>query len=341
MDESQLRQAIACFPHVDLGFFPTPLQECPRLTRLLKGPRILMKRDDCAGLAFGGNKTRHLEFSMADALAQNADVVVAGAALQSNYCRQTAAAAARLGLRSYLVLSTIGRPHVIQGNYLLDYLLGAEIEVVDVPMGEPLLARMREVASELREQGLSPYILLEPPRCDDLGALSYANAVLELREQLDRLETKADYIYCAAAGPTQAGLVVGVKALGMSTKVHGVTPIRWEYDLKVDVANNANRVYQLLKLETRTAPQDVLNWDDYVGQKYGQPTAEGLEAIRVLARTEGILLDPVYTSKAMAGLIDHINKGVIARDNTVVFIHTGGTPALFAYASELGLPKEN
>src|SRR5215469_9276286 len=149
MDDNQLSQTIASFPRVELGFFPTPLHECPRLTRLLKGPRILMKRDDCSGLAFGGNKTRHLEFSMADALAQNADVVVAGAALQSNYCRQTAAAAARLGLRSHLVLTRAVGLDTIQGNYLLDRILGAEIEVVDLPIGEQLLVRMKEAAAEL------------------------------------------------------------------------------------------------------------------------------------------------------------------------------------------------
>ena len=337
MDENQLNEAISGFPRVQLGFFPTPLHECPRLTRLLKGPRILMKRDDCSGLAFGGNKTRHLEFSMADALAHNADIVVAGAALQSNYCRQAAAAAARLGLRSYLVLTRAGRPDTIQGNYLLDRILGAEIEVVDLPMGEALLARMKEAASELRRRGLSPYILLEPPRCDDLGALSYAQAILEIRQQLKESMIEADYIYCAAAGPTQAGLLVAVKALSMSTEVRGITPIRWGYDLRTDVADNANRLSKLLHVQLQISPQDVLNWDDYVGERYGKPSPEGVEAIRVVARTEGVLLDPVYTGKAMAGLFDHIRKGLLATDSTVIFIHTGGTPALFAYGSEIDL----
>ena len=337
MDENQFSQAIASFPRVELGFFPTPLHHCPRLTQLLKGPRILMKRDDCSGLAFGGNKTRHLEFSMADAVAQNADIVVAGAALQSNYCRQTAAAAARLGLRSYLVLTRAGRPDTIQGNYLLDRILGAEIEVVDLPMGEPLLARMKEIASELRARGFSPYILLEPPRCDDLGAISYAQAMLEMHQQLKKSEVRADYIYCAAAGPTQAGLIVAAKALGLPIEIRGITPIRWDYDLKTDVANNANRVFQLLNIPLQISPQEVLNWDDYVGETYGKPTPDGVEAIRVVARTEGILLDPVYTGKAMAGLFDHIREGLIAVDRTVIFIHTGGTPALFAYVSELKL----
>lgn len=337
MDENQLSRAIATFPRVDLGFFPTPLHECPRLTRVFDGPRILMKRDDCSGLAFGGNKTRHLEFSFADALAQKADIVVAGATVQSNYCRQTAAAAARLGLRSHLVLTKAGRPDTIQGNYLLDRILGAEIEIVDLPLGEPLLARMKEAASELRDRGFSPYVLLEPPRCDDLGALSYARATLELCQQLRTLKLKADYIYCAAAGPTQAGLIVAVEALGMSTEVRGITPMHCEYNLKADIAGNVNRVFQLLDIEVKISAEYVLNWDDYVGERYAKPTSEGLEAIRIVARTEGILLDPVYTGKAMSGLFDHIRQGLVPRDSVVVFIHTGGTPALFAYGSELEL----
>lgn len=337
MDENQLSKAIANFPRVQLGFFPTPLHECPRLTQFLKGPRILMKRDDCSGLAFGGNKTRHLEFSMADALAQKADVVVAGATLQSNYCRQTAAAAARLGLRSYLVLTKDGQPDTVQGNYLLDRILGAEIEIVDLPIGGPLVERMKEAASKLRRRGFSPYILLEPPRCDDLGALSYAEALIEIRQQLEGYKIEADYIYCSAAGPTQAGLMVAAKALNLPLQVCGITPLRGDYDVKIDVADNANRLFKLLDIQLQLSPQDVLNWDDYVGERYGKPSPEGLEAIRVVARTEGILLDPVYTAKAMAGLFDHVRRGMVAAHSTVVFIHTGGTPALFAYASELDI----
>lgn len=335
MNEVLLANAIAKIPHVKLGFFPTPLHECPRLSESLKGPRILMKRDDCSGLAFGGNKTRHLEFSMAHALAQRADMVIVGAAVQSNYCRQTAAAAARLGLRCHLVLTRAPRPEILQGNYLIDRVMGADIELVDATIGEALDLCMQEAATRLRQQGWSPYILRERPRCDDLGALSYAKAVLEMHQQLRDLAIHADYIYCAAAGPTQAGLLVGVKALKMATLVHGITPIRWDYDLKVDVTDNANRVFKLLDVPLELLPEEVLNWDEYVGEAYGEPTLEAMEAISTVARTEGILLDPVYTGKAMAGLFDHIRTGLLPRDSTVIFLHTGGTPALFAYASEL------
>jgi 1-aminocyclopropane-1-carboxylate deaminase/D-cysteine desulfhydrase-like pyridoxal-dependent ACC family enzyme len=196
---------------------------------------------------------------------------------------------------------------------------------------------MKEAAAELERRGFSPYILLEPPRCDDLGALSYVEALLEIRQQLKASKMEADYIYCSAAGPTQAGLMVGSKALNLPVKVCGITPLRGDHDLKIDIADNANRLFKLLGIQLQLSPRDVLNWDDYVGEMYGKPSPEGLEAMRVVARTEGVLLDPVYTGKAMAGLFDHIRKGMIAANSTVVFLHTGGTPALFAYASELDL----
>lgn len=340
MDDKELADAIARFPRVDLGFFPTPLQECPRLTRFLKGPRILMKRDDCTGLAFGGNKTRHLEFGLGEALAQKADIVVAGAALQSNYCRQAAAAAARFGLRCRVVLTRAGQPSTIQGNCLLDHILGAEVELVDLPMGEPMQVHMKEVGSELRRRGFSPYVLLQRPRCEVLGALSYARAMHELKQQMNEAGITADFLYCSAVGPTQAGLIVGARALSMKIEVRGIAPIRWGYDLRADIAATANRLSELLNLQAQISTQDVPNWDEYVGERYGKPTPEGLEAIRVVARTEGVLLDPVYTGKAMAGLIDHIRKGLLPRDKTVVFLHTGGAPALFAYATELGYEQD-
>ncbi len=336
VDVHTLEKIISRFPRVSLGFFPTPLHDCPRLTKLLKGPRILMKREDCTGLALGGNKTRHLEFSMGEALAQKADILLAGAGIHSNYCRQAAAAAARLGLQCHFILARVGQINpAIQGNYLLLHLLGAHIELADVPMGEPVQVLLRKAEEELRSQGHRPYGLLTRPRCEMLGALSYVLAFLELQRQLKNIQVEADYIYLAAGGPTPAGLLWASKALGTQLRIHSVAGIKWGYDIKVDIATTANRLSEWLGLPLVISREEVLAWEEYVGDGYGYATPDGLAAIRTVAQTEGILLDPVYTGKAMAGLIDHIRQGIIAPDKTVVFLHTGGTPAIFNFAGEL------
>lgn len=331
----QLREMLRELPRVELAHKPTPLEECPRLSEALGGPRILMKRDDCTGLALGGNKARQLEFTLGEALAQGADLIVHGAASQSNHCRQAAAAAAKLGLRMVLVLARDAKSMPVEGNLLLDYILGAEVRLVEASgPGAELNEIKEQVAQEYRAEGYKPFVIA-PPISTTLGAAAYADCLLEICDQLDERGIQASHLVVSSAGATQSGLVLANRAIGAGLKIMGIAPIRWPYDTATDMAETANRLAERLSLELRLEPEEVYNTDAYVGEVYGIVTKEGVEALRLVARTEGILLDPSYTAKAVAGLMDLVRRGEIESDATVVFLHTGGTPALFAYAEEL------
>jgi 1-aminocyclopropane-1-carboxylate deaminase/D-cysteine desulfhydrase-like pyridoxal-dependent ACC family enzyme len=347
-----LRRAIARLPRVPLANLPTPLDDCPRLSAALGGPRIMIKRDDLTGLAFGGNKTRKLELNFGEARQRGADVVVGTAAAQSNHCRQTAAAAARLGLACHLLLrggQKDGRP--AQGNLLLDDLLGAEVRLL---YGEALERWPETVAAymeELRGRGHVPYQVMNTLESDRLGAVAYMAAFLELQEQLrDVAQREAGreaargaqargrspgWIYLASLGGTGGGLALAAKLLAPEMRVVCFTPMDSVALRLPKLLAEANAAAELLGIPERLEAGDVTMHDETIGAGYGIPTAEGTQALRLVARQEGILLDPVYTAKAMAGLIDHIRRGVIGRDETVVFLHTGGLPALFAYNGEL------
>ena len=328
----QLCEKIAQLPQVDIGHFPTPLEECPRLSEELGGPRIFIKREDCSGLAFGGNKVRQLTFTIGDGVNQGADTIIQGAASQSNHCRQAAAASAKLGLKCYLRLARDNKS-VRQGNVLLDELSGADVEFVDASMGSELDAIKYALAEELKEKGLKPYVLAAP-RSTALAAVAFAWCIAEIHEQQEAIGIDADWIYAASAGGTQGGLILGTKVLGMEMKPFGIAPIGWP-DRVERIRNAANDAAGILGLDLVINDDDVRNSDDYVGEDYGVLTPECVDALKLMARTEGIFLDPSYTSKALSGLIDHIQKGRISADETVIFLHTGGTPALFAYNEEL------
>lgn len=330
----QLREMLDRVPRLSLAKLPTPLDEAPRFSKALGGPRILIKRDDLTGLALGGNKSRMLEFRMANAIKEGADCIVGGAAAQSNDCRQTSAAAAKLGLKMYLVLKE-QRKRVEaypQGNLLLHQLFGAEVTVIGRNEDIDQRQKIKELGERLRQEGHKPYYAL-----DDfyLWAVGYVDCFLELYDQLDQLNVQPQHIYVCANLMSQSGLMVGKAAVGSAVNVVGINPGWHRPDTiqrLVDLANEAGR---FLGLDVDFTAQDVANTDAYVGEGYGQPTEAGIEAIKLLARTEGILLDPVYTGKGMAGLIDHIRQGKIGKDETVVFIHTGGVPALFGYNEEI------
>ena len=328
----QLCEKIAQLPQVDIGHFPTPLEECPRLSEELGGPRIFIKREDCSGLAFGGNKVRQLTFTIGDGVNQGADTIIQGAASQSNHCRQAAAASAKLGLKCYLRLARDNKS-VRQGNVLLDELSGADVEFVDASMGSELDVIKYALAEELKEKGLKPYVLAAP-RSTALAAVAFAWCIAEIHEQQEAIGIDADWIYAASAGGTQGGLILGTKVLGMEMKPFGIAPIGWP-DRVERIRNAANDAAGILGLDLVINDDDVRNSDDYVGEDYGVLTPECVDALKLMARTEGIFLDPSYTSKALSGLIDHIQKGRISADETVIFLHTGGTPALFAYNEEL------
>ena len=336
IERSDLAARIGELPRLKLANLPTPLEHCPRLSKALGGPQIYLKRDDLTGLAFGGNKTRQLEFLFPQILAAKPDTVIAGAYTQSNWCRQITAASVKLGLKVRLVLVHGVKGPVNQGNLLLDRLMGADVKIVeldDMHELEPLLEAEAEV---LRREGRRPYVI-QPfaMSTQAISAVGYVNALLELDQQLESAGLKADYIYVAGANVTPAGLLLGLKALGRQTKVISICPIRWADDRAEDIARIAGTAAELLQLPVAVERYEVAVDEGYIGERYGLVTPAGREAFRLVAQTEGIFLDPVYSSKAMSGLIDHVRTKRLKPSDTVVFIHTGGNPALFAYADEL------
>ena len=337
----QLQAAALRLPRFPLAHLPTPLELADRFSRAVGGPRIYLKRDDCTGLCFGGNKARHNEYLIADALAQRAELLVWGAGVQSNNCRQTAAACAKAGLGIHLVLGRgDGAPTgEIQGNLLLDHLVGAVVEVVDEPVGPALDDRIKARADEYRARGRRVYAW-DRDRLKPLAAVSYLLCVTETAAQAERLGIRPTAIYVCSSGSTGAGTALAAKALGLSIPVRNIAPIEWPWDTRADMARIANQAAALLKLDLRLAHEEIDVDFGYIAPGYGRASAAGLEAIALLARTEGILLDTVYSGKAMAALIDHARRGLLTSDDTVVFIHTGGAPALFAEWRELvrGIP---
>ncbi len=312
----------------------TPIQRLDRLTEVLGGPNIYMKRDDQLGLAAGGNKTRKLEFVVADALNQEADTLITCGAVQSNHCRLTLAAAVREGLGCCLVLEERvpgSYRRGASGNNLLYHLLGAErIEVV--PGGTDMMEAMERVAEELHEQGRRPYII-PGGASNPLGALGYAACAQEILVQGFEEGLKIDRVVCASGSAgTQAGLVAGFFALRSGIQVVGINVSRPKEAQEEIVYDLASRTLKLLGVEEPLPRDRVLCFGDYVGKGYSLPTPEMVEAVKFLASREGILLDPVYTGKAMAGLMDLARKGFFQTKENVLFVHTGGVPALYAYA---------
>ncbi len=298
----------------------------PRLTALLRGPQLWVKRDDQTGLATGGNKARKLEFLVAEALAQGADTLVTCGAAQSNHARQTAAAAARFGLACALVLR--GRPPAqAQGNLLLDRLLGAEIIWAE---DAPLMERLEEVAESLRAQGRRPYVV-PYGGSNPVGACGYVAAMEELLAQAARAGVSFDHIVLASSsGGTQAGLMVAARALGYRGRILGISVDLPAGPLRQRMAELAAATADHLGLLLSFAPEDFAVEDGYLGGGYGVIGDLEREAIYLLARTEGMLLDPVYTGRAFGGLIDLIRRGAFSPQERVLFWHTGGIAGLFA-----------
>ena len=323
-------------PRVRLGSLPTPLHELPRLSRALGGPRLFVKRDDQTGLATGGNKTRKLEFSVAEALRRGADTLVTLGAVQSNHARQTAAAAAACGLRCVLVLSGQA-PQVPTGNLLLDHLLGARVVFSGGRTREEVAG---EVVAAQTAEGHRPY-LIPVGASDEVGAAGFVAALEELKGQLDELRLRIDrVVFASSSFGTQAGLCVAAKELGFEPQLAGIAIDSTRAELQAAVAGIAARLAARIGLDDSVAPEEVVGYDAYVGGGYAVLGPPEREAIELAARHEGILLDPVYTGRAMAGLIDLIRRREIGAGETILFWHTGGTPALFAYGEELlGSPR--
>ncbi len=268
-----LQAKIDAQPRVRLAHLPTPLEACPRLSAMLGGPGIWIKRDDLTGLAFGGNKTRQLEFVFAEILALGADTVVAGAYTQSNWCRQMTGAACKLGLEVALVLLHGENGPALQGNLLLDRLMGADVTVVDLDTMERLTPLLEAKAEELERAGRKPYILA-PFAVDRLalGAIGYVNAALELDRQFDQAGIDPDWLYLCGANMTPAGTLLGLRALGRRTRVVNVAPIRWSEPRAVDIARIANATSRCLDLDLEIVPEQIESYDDYIGERYGLVT---------------------------------------------------------------------
>jgi D-cysteine desulfhydrase family pyridoxal phosphate-dependent enzyme len=321
---------------LELAQLPTPLERLSRFSEALGGPEIWIKRDDQTGLATGGNKTRKLELLVGDALEQEAQVLLTVGAVQSNHCRQTAAAAARAGLECVLVLrgNPPPRDHWT-GNLLLDDLLGARLHWSG---GEHPLDALKAAAAAEREAGRRPYVI-PYGGSNDLGAAAYALAFEELWDQMYEAKLSFDrVIFASSSGGTQAGLIVGAKVCGYEGQVLGISVDKTGGQLRPRVNALLAPTAQRLGQELALGPADVHVDDRFTGAGYAILTEVEAEAIRLLARTEGILLDPVYTGKAMAGLITLVRQGELGDFERILFWHTGGIPALFAYASELANP---
>lgn len=329
---------LARFPRLSLGHFPTPLEPLENLSALLGGPKIWIKRDDATGLATGGNKTRKLEFLLADALAKNADVIITQGATQSNHVRQAIAGAAKLGLASKVLLekrvTDFGEDYQRSGNILLDELLGGEI-VAHLPGGTDMQKAMEEYAEQLREQGHRPYVI-PGGGSNAIGALGYVACAEELLFQSSQLRLRIDHVVHATGSTgTQAGLVAGFTATNSHVPVLGISVRAPKAKQEENVWNLASRTRELLGVTGDLPREAVAANSDYVGDGYGLPTEGMLEALTLFARHEGILLDPVYSGKGAAGLIDLIRKGYFTHDENVVFIHTGGSAGLFGYRQVL------
>lgn len=339
---SEIRKKIGKFPKKNLVHLPTPLQKLENLTEALSGPEIFIKRDDLTGLAFGGNKSRKLEFIIQDALIKRAEVIITWASVQSNWCLQTAAAARKFGIKPILLLfKTDELPQEYDGNLLLDYILGADIRIREsekgkVVRGEDVLEMCEEVANEVREWGYTPYIAplggsavggsMEKP----LGAISYVSAFAETVEQAEALGVAIKYvIHATGSGGTQAGLVVGAKALDKNCRVLGISVSAPKEEMARDVLAIARDTERALGLDLDLRQEDIIVLDEYLKAGYGVVDRDIAEVIQLLFKTEGIVLDPVYTGKAMVALVDLIKKGHFQKQDKIVFFHTGGTPALF------------
>jgi 1-aminocyclopropane-1-carboxylate deaminase/D-cysteine desulfhydrase-like pyridoxal-dependent ACC family enzyme len=330
-----LRAALDRVPRVRFAMLPTPLVAAPRLSASLHGPDIWFKREDLAGWGMGGSKYRILEYTLGQAMADGADVVVAGGLTRSNHPQQVVSAACHLGIPAVVLLGG-GAGHVDwTGNLLLQGISGAEVHILPSADLEEVRRAQEAMADRLRERGRRPAIVTLTRSVHICSVFAYANYMAELMTQMDAAGIKPKAVYIGSGGPTYAGLVLGAAALGAKFEVIGVTPRGTAAECSDHVAGLLQQTIRILGLDISVDPRSIQIVDAHVGGGYGVLTPEAVAAIRLTASTEGVFLDPVYTGKAMAGLIAGCRRGDLTTNDTVVFAHTGGTPNLFAYAAEL------
>ena len=330
------------FPRVPLAHLPTPLEHLPRLSDALGGPQIYVKRDDCTGLATGGNKTRKLEYSMGEALQNGADTIITVGAVQSNHVRQTAASACKLGLKCEVLLEhRVADPSELyrnSGNVLLDRIFGANLR--EHAKGTDFDAAMAAVAQEVKAAGGTPYII-PGGASNPVGALGYVGCGLELLRQFGDQSLKVDHLVTATGSAgTHAGLAVGIRGGGSNLPILGIG-VNAPQDVQEErVYKLACETADLVGAPGVVSRGDIIADCNYIGSGYGVPTDSMNEAVLMLARFEGLLFDPVYSGKALAGMIDYIRQGRFSTSDTIVFLHTGGAAGLFAYADTLNLDAD-
>jgi len=326
------------FPRIHITHSPTPLEFMPRLTEALGGPNIYIKRDDCTGLGSGGNKTRKLEFLMADAERLGADTIITQGATQSNHARQTVAIAVKMGMKCEILLEDRTGSKVENykksGNVFLDHLYGARVQ--EVPGGTDMNAAMSSLADELRSKGQKPYVI-PGGGSNPIGALGYVTCAMELINQFNTRDLRVDWVvHATGSAGTQAGLVVGLEGARSQIPVLGIGVRAAKEVQETNVYNLAVKTAELLGIPGSIKRESVMASCDYVGGGYGVPTPGMVEAVTLVARLEGILLDPVYSGKGMAGLIDLCRKGHFKKGENIVFLHTGGAVALYGYMDAFG-----
>ena len=327
---------LARFPRVRLAHLPTPLEHLPNLSRALGGPEIWIKRDDCTGMSSGGNKTRKLEYLLAEAQAEGADIILTQGATQSNHARQTAACAAKLGMACHLLLEDrtlkTAEEYTQGGNVFLDHLHGATIE--RHPANPDMNGEMLKVAERLKAAGRKPYAI-PGGGSNPTGALGYVNAAIELVTQANDAGLRIDHVvHATGSAGTQAGLVVGLAGIRSGVPLLGIGVRAPRERQEENVYRLALATCEKIGVPGAVQREDVVANCDYVGSGYGFSTAGSLEAISMLARLEGILLDPVYSGKGMAGLIDLCRRGFFRKGQNIVFVHTGGSVGLFGYTTD-------
>ncbi|MDO8586034.1 MAG: D-cysteine desulfhydrase family protein [Armatimonadota bacterium] len=320
-------------PRIALAALPTPLDEAPRLAAELGLSRLLVKRDDLTGLALGGNKARKLEYLMAEAIGQDADVVLTVGGPQSNHARMTAAAARKCGMEAIIFLGGLPEVRRMSGNLLLDTLFDADVRYSATARVPQLHKLMESEADLLRAEGRRPYCI-PVGGSTPLGALGYVAAARELAAQLGTADRDCVIFVAVGSAGTIAGLQLGVKLFLPQAHVIGISVSRKAKPLKKEAARVASGSSELISAGVSFSPEDFAILDEHMGERYGIPCREGNDAILLAARTEGLVLDPVYTGKAMSGLISMARSGALDRNRTVVFFHTGGDPALFAFEDE-------
>jgi L-cysteate sulfo-lyase len=318
---------------IGIGTFPTPLEPLPRLSEKL-GPKLLVKREDMTGLAMGGNKVRKLDYLLVEAVKKKANVLVTTSGLQSNWARQTTAAAVKLGMKTVLVLRTAQFkevPSSYDGNLLLDHLMGAEVRFLKMDIDSDPSAQLTSVENELRKNGDNPYVLQLSAAEAPLTTAAYVEAMKEIVNQ-SKGEAFDHIVVASGGGSTQAGLALGAKIFNLKTKVWGINVGAFKKSTITEtIVESADQAAALLGVKEKLGADEINISDEYYGKGYGINTPESLEAIRTTANKEALIIDPVYTAKAMSGLIDLCKKDFFKKSDKVCFIHTGGVPALFAY----------